>query len=280
MKYLIAGGDERAVFAASALAEEGNGVAAFALDRAALREGIRKVSAMETADCVILPVPTESGNRGLLNAPFGEESVTAAELLEKLPKNTLVCGGKISPRLKNAAKENDLRLVDIMQRPDFVTGNAAITAEAAIALLMQRTDYTLAGSSIMVVGFGRIGRILSNKLNALGVNTCVMSRNGESRAMAEALGCKSLAPADKLPQLDIVVNTSPAPVLTGLDRLCAPCLILEVASAPGGIDAAEAQRLGHRYFAAPGLPGKYAPRTAGQLIAATVKSVVKEYENE
>lgn len=280
MKYLLAGGDERAVFAAEALKEEGNEVAVCAMDKAVLPPGIRKTAEIETADCVILPLPAESGRSGMLNAPFGEYPVKAAELLNKLPPKTLVCGGKIGPALKDAARENDLHLADIMQRAEFVTGNAAITAEAAVALLMQRTDYALFGRSAMVIGYGRIGRILSDKLRALNVKTYIMSRNAESRALAAALGCFVLAPDDGLPHLDIVVNTSPAPVMTNFERLCSPCLMLELASAPGGIDSNDAQRLGHRYFAAPGLPGKYAPRTAGRLIAETVKSVVKEYLNE
>ena len=279
MKYLIAGGDERAVFAAAELAKD-NEVAAFAMDKALLPESVRKVSAAESADCVILPLPAESGRTGALNAPFSDTRTDAAGLLASLPENTLVCGGKISPGLRSAAEKNGLRLADYMQRPEFVAGNAAITAEAAVAILMQRTDYTLAGSSVLVVGYGRIGRILSNKLCAMGVKTYVISRKAESRAMAEALGCKALAPADTPPRLDAVVNTAPASVLTDLSRLCSPCLLLELASAPGGIDAAEAQRLGHRYFAAPGLPGKYAPKSAGGLIAETVKSIVKEWEYE
>lgn len=279
MKYLIAGGDERMVFAAEALAKD-NEVCCLAMERASLSGDIVSLSAPRKADCVVLPLPAETGKAGHLNAPFSDSGISAAELLEALPENTLVCGGKISDRLKLAARERKLRLVDYMTRPELVTGNAAVTAEAAVALLMQRTDYCLFGKSALVIGYGRIGRILSDKLRSLGVKVCVMSRSAESRAMAEALGCHALAPSDALPQLDMVVNTAPAPVMTKLEGLCSPCLMLELASAPGGLDSAVAQRLGHRYFAAPGLPGKYAPRTAGLLIAEAVMNIVKEHENE
>ncbi len=279
MKYLIAGGDERMVFAAEALAKD-NGVSALFMEKAALPECIHKLSAPENADCVILPLPAEAGKAGHLNAPFSDSGTIAEELLNSLPENTLVCGGKLSGRLRLAAQKKKLRLVDYMTRPELVTGNAAVTAEAAVALLMQRTDYALSGRSALVIGYGRIGRILSDKLVSLGLKTHVMSRSAESRAMAEALGCRSLSPRDALPTLDIVVNTAPASVLQTLDGLRPPCLLLELASAPGGLDYAEAQRLGLRYFAAPGLPGKYAPRTAGTLIAEAVTNIVKEYENE
>lgn len=279
MKYLIAGGDERAVFAAAALAEAGNSVSALAMDRAQLPPGVKKVFCAENADCVILPLPAE-GKSGALNAPFSDTASDAAGLLEALPENTLVCGGKISRRLYRAGELKGLRVTDIMQRPEFVVGNAAITAEAAAAILMQRTDFALFGSSAMVVGYGRIGKILAQRLSALGMRVFVMSRNAESRAMAQAAGCVPLAPTDALPPLEAVINTAPAPVLRDLSRLKKPCLLLELASAPGGIDALEAQRLGHRYFAAPGLPGKYAPRTAGRLIAKTAQQIVKENVHE
>ena len=278
MKYLVVGGDERAVFAAEELAKD-NEVSALYLDKAAVSEKVSRVSVVEPADCVLLPLPAE-GKACALNAPFAHYPVSAVSVLEALPENTLVCGGKLSPALKAAAKKNSLKLFDIMQLPEFVAGNAAITAEAAVALLMQRTDFSLFGSSVLVVGYGRIGRLLSHKLCALGVKTFVMSRKAESRAVAEALGCVSLAPEDKLPRLDAVINTAPAIMLTNLSRISSPCLMLELASAPGGIDAAEAQRLGHKYFAAPGLPGKYAPRSAGKLIAEAVKRVVKENVHE
>lgn len=278
MKYLVVGGDERAVFAAEELAKD-NEVAALYLDKALLSEKVRKLSESEPADCVILPVPVESNRLGALNAPFSQGGISASAVLEKLPEGTLVCGGKISGRLKECGAQNGLRMSDLMQRPEFVAGNAAITAEAAAAILMQRTDFALFGRSVLVIGWGRIGKLLAQKLKALGMRVFVMSRNAESRAMARSLGYGSLAPTDALPRIDAVANTAPAAVLTDLSRISSPCILLELASAPGGIDAAAAQRLGHRYFAAPGLPGKYAPRTAGVLIAETAKSIVKEYEH-
>ncbi|MDO4816138.1 MAG: dipicolinate synthase subunit DpsA [Bacillota bacterium] len=280
MKYLIAGGDERMVCAAAVLAAAGNEVLSLGMEKASLPDSVRKAYEAEGADCVILPLPAESSRGGAINAPFSRGNISISGLLDKLPENTLVCGGKISGGLKYEARIRGLPIVDYMTRPELVTGNAAITAEAALCLLMQRTDFSLFGRSALVIGYGRIGRILSDKLRALGVKTYVMSRNADSRALAEALGCIALAPADTLPPLDMVINTAPAPVLTTLEALCSPCLLLELASAPGGLDSAEAFRLGHRYFAAPGLPGKYAPKTAGALIAETVMKIVKEHENE
>jgi len=280
MKFLFLGGDKRTAFTAEALLAAGGTVLALGMDRARLPEGAEKVTELCEADCYILPLPAESGKSGRLNAPFSDRELYAAELLEKLPEGAFVCGGRLSPELKLSAQKRGLRLVDLLTLPDLVTGNAAITAEGAVSLLMQRTDCAIFGESVLIIGFGRIGRLLCRKLSALGVSVHVMSVSPESRAMAAALGYVPHSPNEALPPLCAVINTAPAAVLTELSSLCSPCLVLELASAPGGFEPHEVTAHGHTYYAASGLPASYAPRTAGRLAAEAVLGIVKEYNHE
>ena len=74
----------------------------------------------------------------------------------------------------------------------------------------------------------------------------------------------------------ILFNTVPAPILTR-DLLCGlerDTLLIDLASAPFGVrdgDVREATaRNGLRYLRAPSLPGSYAPRDAGRIIAECV----------
>ena len=165
-----------------------------------------------------------------------------------------------------------------MRRPGFVLGNAALTAEGAVGLLLQESERCLFGSRALVSGFGRIGRLLAGKLAALGVSVAVAARREESRAEAEALGCEAL-PFDALPGgFDFVVNTVPERVL-GEDFLCClpeTALLLELASAPGGYDRNLAENLGLRCLAAPGLPGKSAPLSAAELMRREFRRAMKE----
>ena len=46
--------------------------------------------------------------------------------------------------------------------------------------------------------------------------------------------------------------------------------IIDIASAPGGVDFAAAARLNLSAFLCPGLPGKYAPVSSAQAIADTI----------
>jgi dipicolinate synthase subunit A len=52
-------------------------------------------------------------------------------------------------------------------------------------------------------------------------------------------------------------------------------LLIDLASAPGGVDAEVARGLGLPVVWALSLPGKYAPVTAGEIIADTVLSMLK-----
>lgn len=285
MKFEIMGGDERLRELALLLSDEGHEVSCFAMDKAELPGNIRRLSTPEGAECVILPIPAETGRLGTLNAPFSELTYSASRLLSSLGKGSLICAGKLSPRLRAAASESGVRLFDYMARPEFTVGNAAITAEAAVSRCMAETAHTVYGSRVLVIGWGRIGKLLAIKLSALGASVTVLSRDPASRAFASAMGFGVTAPetADAvLPDFDIVVNTAPAPVLNvgRLSRIRPDCFVLELASAPGGIDADAAEKCGLNYAVAPGLPGKYAPKSAARLIRDAVMNIVKEHEND
>ena len=165
-----------------------------------------------------------------------------------------------------------------MRCPGFVLGNAALTAEGAVGVLLEESERSLCGSRALVSGFGRIGRLLALKLKALGAQVTAAARRAESRAEAEALGCEAL-PFSALPGgFDFVVNTAPARVLdeSFLCLLPEDALLLELASAPGGYDRTLAEQLGLRCLSAPGLPGRSAPRSAAELMRRELRRAMKE----
>lgn len=274
MKFEIIGGDLRSVFLAKLLENSENEVCCFALDKA---EGIKKCEEIERADCYILPVPAEGKISGKLNAPLAEKEYNIHEILLDIPDGSLVLGGKI----KSIAECRGLSAYDFMQSPSFIVGNAALTAEAALWLMMNECETALYGKSALVIGYGRIGRILSQRLRAMNMKVGVMSRNNEARAIAGALGNRSVSPNDSIEDFDIVINTAPGRVLpeNALKKLKNDCFLLELASAPGGIDRAEAENYGLKLICAPGLPGRYSPMSAAGLIFKSVEEILKEREN-
>ena len=285
MKYAVIGGDRRSAALAELLHADGHRVRTFALERAALPPEIGRESCLQGcvygADCILLPCPAEKG--GYLSAPLSEEKLPMPRLLESLWPGQLLLGGRFSDETVTAALKAKLQTADLLRRPELAVGNAALTAEGALARLIEHSELAIWGSRALVLGRGRIGSLLSLRLRDLGAEVTVAARGRRDRAMAEALGCRALdygALESVLGDLDFIVNTVPARVLTeGMLCLIRPeTLLLELASPPGGFDRTLAANIGLRVLAAPGLPGETAPLSAARLLQKAVYAAIEEME--
>ena len=285
MKFALVGGDERSAMLAGLLCADGHKLRCFALEKAEHLPAAVKVGCLQScvygADCVLLPVPAERG--GLLHAPLSAEKPGMDEVMAALWPGQLVCGGKLGEELCLQAVRGGLLVADLMTRPAFLVGNAVLTAEGALQRLMENSPRSLWQSTVLLTGWGRIGSILAQRLLGLGARVTVAARKGAQRAMAEAMGCRAVSFEElesRLGSFDFVVNTVPAPVLTDAMLCCLrpDCLLLELASLPGGFDRQLAENIGLTVLMAPGLPGSCSPYTAARLIQRTVYEIIREQE--
>lgn len=286
MKFAVIGGDARSAWLAALLAGDGHGVRCWALEKAALPQRIAQCSSPEAcaygADWVVLGVPAERD--GALLTPLSVQRLGAEELIAALWKGQTLCGGRLGQETSLAALRAGLSVCDLMTRRDYTVGNAALTAEGAVGLLIRESPRSLWRGRALVTGWGRVARCLAPRLRALGCGTLVAARKAGDRAEAEALGldaCRFEELEDLAGELDFLVNTVPAEVLSRgvLERLRPDSLLLELASAPG-FDRELAEELGLRAVAAPGLPGKSAPRAAAALTRDTIYAVIREREEK
>ena len=286
VKYAIVGGDARSAQLAAMLAQDGHRVCAFALEKADVGEAVKTgclQGCVYGADCVVLPVPAESG--GLLNTPLSDNVLRMSEVMGALWTGQILIAGRLSDASAAQGLRAGVHMEDVMLRPEFLRGNAALTAECAIARLIDESDRALMDSAVLVCGWGRIGRLLALRLAALGAAVTVAARSRTARAEAAALGLGSVDYAlleTEMSAFDFVVNTVPARVLTDA-MLCMAgegALFMELASPPGGFDRTLAENIGLHVVAAPGLPGKYAARSAAALIKSTVYNVLREQYDE
>ena len=172
--------------------------------------------------------------------------------------------------------------LDYLQNEAFLYDNARLTAEGALILLGSSTTGELLGADVGVIGMGRIAECLCPLLRAVGAHVTVYARRAEALARARAMGADTVRFFERLPndaaKHGMICNTVPH-VLFDVELLSLmrrDALLLELASAPGGFDRAAAEARGLQYVNGQGLPGKYAPRAAGERIAAFVLDALKE----
>ena len=82
----------------------------------------------------------------------------------------------------------------------------------------------------------------------------------------------------ELEKYDLIFNTVPAMIFDEekLKRIKSGALIIDLASYPGGVDFEKAKELGVKTIHALSLPGKVAPKSAGEIIESTILSILKE----
>ncbi len=272
----VIGGDRRQAELARLLAADGNTVCTYGLDRwKPGGEGSLDHAAL--ADTVILPLPLCKGD-GVLNCEEGPAPTT--DLFRRLHPGQMILAGQVKPQQRQEAAVCGLTLEDYFLREELTVANAAATAEAAIQVAMEQLDRTLLGMPCLVLGFGRIGKLLSHRLHGLGAQVTATARKPEDLAWIRAFGWRPLetgALDGKLGAFGAVFSTIPSPVLGAplLAQLPKDCLCVDLASVQG-IDLAAAERLGLPHVWARSLPGRMVPRTAAAVIRDAVYYILEE----
>jgi dipicolinate synthase subunit A len=288
-RMAILGGDTRQVSLAKRLSESGCRVGVFGLPPERLSPAVEYFgdwrASLRDADAVILPLPVSpDGVRVSLPLAPTAECVRLEELFSLLPQGVLLAGGRFSPAVKALAEEKGIWLYDYFKSEELQQKNALPTAEGAVSILMRESPRTVSRLSVGVTGFGRVARALVNLLLAMGARVTVAARKQADIESAAALGCDTvhLVNGRSLSLLcqktEVIFNTVPHWIFSAdiLADMSKDSLIIDLASAPGGVDAAAATSHGIRVIWALSLPGKYAPVTAGEIIADTLLSYMKK----
>ena len=269
----VIGGDRRQAELAQLLAGDGHAVRTYGLDR---WKGIGPdtLDRAAAADVVILPLPLCRGD-GVLNCEEG--AVPTADLFRRLRPGQRILAGQVRPRQREEAEALGLTVEDYFLREDLAVANAAATAEGAVQTAMEHLDRTLLGLDCLVIGFGRIGKLLSCRLHGLGARVTATARKPEDLAWIRAYGYQALETGrldGHLSAFGAVFNTVPSPVLDGplLAQLPADCLLMDLASVRG-IEAAEG---GRPVLWARSLPGRLSPRSAATAIRDAVYYILLE----
>lgn len=145
---------------------------------------------------------------------------------------------------------------------------------------MAATDVTLCGTPCLVIGFGRIGKLLAT--------VCGLGRGGHGQRTAAGrsrvdrrlrLPRSSHEPVSPDGSGASASSSTPCRTWYSQRNCCAicrcECVLLELAS-QSGFDRAAAEARGLKCIAAPGLPGRAAPETAARAIKLTLEKIWEE----
>ena len=280
-KIAVIGGDMRTVYLAKMLAKE-HTVITYGQELAEFKTEAMKIdnlkSAIELSDIIIGPVPFSKDGESV-HSEFSREKIMVEELIQYC-KGKLLIAGAISDEICNLAKENDVQVIDLMKEENLTVLNTIATAEGTLEIAINKTKRVLQGSNVLVLGYGRVGKVVAQKFSAIGAKVTCAARRPEVFAWIEVDGYESVninELGENLGAFDIIINTPPTMILNR-DRLLKikkDCLVIDLASYPGGVDFEAAKELGISFEWALGLPGKVAPITAAEHIKKTLDEILK-----
>lgn len=284
MRYTVIGGDLRNVKLAEAISEDGYQVNLYGFKNAGfdlpIPENENIEAAIDDSEIVIGPLPCSNDDE-TLNAPFHNEKILVNEIFKVMKKNQLFIAGRISEKLAQLARAYNVYSIDILEREEMAVLNAIPTAEGAIQIAMEELPITLSGSKTLVMGYGRVGKTLSKMLSGIGAEVYVEARKYQDIAWIKTYGYKPVYISELknyIAVMDVIFNTIPSRILDYemLQMVGKDCLVIDLASKPGGVDFEKAKSLGIKVIWALSLPGKVAPVTAANYIKQTIYNIIEE----
>lgn len=272
-KFLIIGGDQRQLFLYTSLKQKGIEVEIIFNNSNLNKEA--QLEKIHSAKIVIFPIPTSQDQIHLF-APNHKEKITLLEIVQFIsPDAVLFIGGENNHFTYLKTKCT----VNLLSDEVMTLKNAMATAEAALSIIINNTKQTVFGSNILILGYGRIARILSRYLKDLHANVTVCARKELAKSSAFLEGMNIIGfdlLNDSLCQNDVIVNTVPHLILdkTRLELVNKNSLIVDLASKPGGLDFTAAQDLNLNTIQALSLPGKFSPKSSAEFIETAIFNTI------
>lgn len=286
-RITVVGGDLRNVKLVEMLADDGYEVNTYGLENAEFSNNIGLIKqysnlkeAVSNSNIIIGPTPL-SINNSEINMLFSSEKLQLEDFLSTITKGKILIAGSIKDSYFKSVENAEGKIIDLLKREELAVLNAISTSEGIISIAIHETVSTLHGSNVLVMGFGKVGKIISKMLDGFGANVYCEARKNVDLAWVKAYGYNPihLNDIDKhLNKFDVIINTIPHVVLDEkrLDKVKKNCLIIDIASNPGGLDRNAAKRKGINFNWALSLPGKTAPVTSAEYMKETIYNILKE----
>ena len=279
MNICVIGGDLRNFFLAKLLSKEKHEVKVYGFEKIEnFRECETYENMLSSSEIVVLSIPFTKDKK-TINMPLSNRNIRIQELAYHLENKTIFVGN-MPEDIQEILKEKQNEVIDFMKKEEFAVLNAIPTAEATIEIILKNTNKILQGSHCLILGFGRIGKVLAHKLQGLSVDVTCMVTNEIEKAWAIAYGYQTTTIEKlqnyytKIKQYDIIINTIPKIIFKEeLKEIKKETLVIDLASKPYGIDRKIVEEENINFIEALGLPRKISTNDISKIYERHHKTI-------
>jgi len=281
--FSVIGGDLRLTYLAQSLTKDNNEVYTYGLGNLENKPNFNLCNKLEEAitksNIVISSIPFSKDHKNIYT-PFCDEKVTLHQFANYLENKTLFAGS-IPDTFYSLTDKKNVKIIDLMKEESLTVLNTIATAEGTISQIISNTTKNLHGSKVLIIGFGRVAKTLAKKLNGLDAIVTCSARKDKDFAWIETLGYKVANTnelGENLKDYDIIINTVPQLILdeNRLKYVKKDCLIIDLASKPGGVDEEACKKEKLKFIWALAIPGKVSPKTSAEFIKTTIYNKLRE----
>lgn len=214
------------------------------------------------SEVILLPIPSTRDGVTVNGA-----DVSLLDAVSYADEDTLVIGYGIPGEVSEVLSSFGATECDVSRDEGFLSANAELTALGAISVMLESEKKAPRDISVGVAGYGRIGRIIADRLMYLGSHVRIFTTREPLRLELASLGIDSAPFPVRLSDLsgmDILFNTAPAAVFDENVPPDGDIRIIDLASGavfPEGVAV-------ERY---PSLPARAFPISAGRILAESVE---------
>lgn len=234
-------------------------------------------------DVIVFPV-SGVNNDYTVCSKFDGPILLGPKFLSDRKPNAKVFSGIMTPKLQEMANESQCTIVPLMEDLAVRKQNSVPTVEGIIADVINNTDITISQSTIFVLGYGNVGKLLVDYLIMMGADVRVGVEEDSDFDYLNERGIKAIYTANyfrmssMMNDSNIIINTVPTLLIDDeyMSYMRKTVYILDISSKPHGVDfdAAALRKIKCKLYQ--GIPSVVAPKTAGKILSRKIDSIIRE----
>ncbi len=208
--------------------------------------------------------------------PFTKDGITVnttlstckiTKFLSFLTSQHIIIGGGFPAEVTGYFQEKNIRYYDVLTSPNFAQKNAKLTAEGLLISLFSHTDISVRDFVPLIIGYGKCGKEIADVLRYFTSEIYIYDICQDALYDAKKHNLNILS-MESSSQINIIINTSPKnPFSSSQWSYFYNCdALFQVASGTLKLPST----FPGKQISCPGIPGKYAPKTAAICMAQEI----------